>query len=57
VSAETIHTFLPEDGLFNENFEGITHFEDDTFMMVSDDNNHPFRRTLLVYFRITAREK
>jgi len=53
IQADRIHTFTPEEGLFNDNFEGITHLDENYFMMISDDNNHPLKRTLLVYFEIT----
>ena len=52
IQADQIHTFTPEEGLFDDNFEGITHLDKNYFMMVSDDNNHPLKRTLLVYFEI-----
>jgi len=57
VQADQIHTFTPEEGLFNDNFEGITHIDGNHFMMVSDVNNHPLKRTLLVYFEINERER
>ena len=56
IQADRIHTFTPEEGLFNDNFEGITHLGENYFMMVSDDNNHPLKRTLLVYFEINEDE-
>ena len=56
ILAEQIHTFTPEEGLFNDNFEGITHLDENHFMMISDDNNHPLKRTLLVYFEINERK-
>ncbi len=42
----------PEHGFFNDNFEGITHYRDKRFFMISDDNKHPLQRTLLVFFSI-----
>ena len=56
IRADQIHTFTPEEGLFNDNFEGITLIDDNHFMMVSDDNDHPLKRTLLVYFEINERK-
>ena len=53
IEKEIVASFLSNNGLFNDNFEGITQYRNDHFFMVSDDNNHPFKRTLLVYFRIT----
>lgn len=55
--SETVYHFESGNGLFNDNFEGITHFRENDYFMVSDDNNHPLRRTLLVYFSITEKPK
>jgi hypothetical protein len=35
-----------------DNFEGLTHHEEQRFFMVSDDNGHLLQRTLLSYFAI-----
>ncbi len=51
-----IYTFDSGNGLLNENFEGITRFRGDTYLMVNDDNNHPLKRTTLVYFSITEKQ-
>ncbi len=48
---KVIARFLPAGGYFNDNFEGITKHEDGFYFMISDDNNHPAKRTLLVYFK------
>ncbi|MGH8120673.1 MAG: esterase-like activity of phytase family protein, partial [Gammaproteobacteria bacterium] len=56
IVADRIYTFTPEDGLFNDNFEGLAHLDQNRFMMISDDNNHPLKRTLLVYFEIKERK-
>jgi len=53
LSKETVALFPSNNGLFDDNFEGITHYRNDYFFMVSDDNNHPFKRTLLIYFKIS----
>jgi len=53
IKEETIALFLSNNGLFDENFEGITQHKNDYFFMVSDDNNHPFKRTLLIYFKVS----
>ena len=52
----TIYTFDSNAGLLNENFEGITRFRGDTYFMVNDDNNHPFKRTMLVFFSIKKKQ-
>ena len=35
-----------------DNFEGLTHFRDDLYLMVSDDGHSQFQRTLLTLFRL-----
>ena len=51
-SSETICNFPSDDDLLNNNFEGLTRFGKNTYFMISDDNNHPFNRTVLLYFSI-----
>ena len=45
-----IARFLSADGFFNDNFEGIERHKDNFYFMVSDDNNHPLQRGILIYF-------
>ncbi len=52
ITHETITHFSPGNGLFNDNFEGIAVYRNNHFFMISDDNNHPLKRTVLVYFCI-----
>ncbi|MEE9551686.1 MAG: esterase-like activity of phytase family protein [Gammaproteobacteria bacterium] len=52
LSEKIIAKFLPDEELFNDNFEGITYHKNNYFFMISDDNNHPFKRTLLIYFHV-----
>ena len=49
---ETLLKLQPADGYFNENFEGISWHKKNRFFMISDDNDNPFQRTLLIYFEI-----
>ncbi len=42
----------PGDGVFNDNFEGITWHRSNRFFMISDDNDNLIQRTLLVYFAL-----
>jgi len=49
---ETLLKLRPTDGYFNENFEGISWHKKNRFFMISDDNDNPFQRTLLIYFEI-----
>jgi hypothetical protein len=55
--SEIIYTFSADNGLLNDNFEGVTRFREDTYFMISDDNNHPLKKTLLVYFSITRKHR
>lgn len=48
---KVIAIFLPSEGYFNDNFEGIVKYKKDFYFMISDDNNHPLKRTVLIYFK------
>ena len=48
---KVIARFLPSEGYFNDNFEGIVKYKKDFYFMISDDNNHPLQRTILIYFK------
>ena len=48
---KVIARFLPADGFFNDNFEGIEKHKKDFYFMISDDNNHLAKQTLLIYFK------
>jgi hypothetical protein len=48
---KVIARFLPSEGYFNDNFEGIVKYKKDFYFMISDDNNHPLQRTVLIYFK------
>lgn len=44
---------MPSDkGWHNDNFEGLTKIAPHRYLMVSDDNNNFFQRTLLIYFEV-----
>ncbi len=45
--------FDSEDGWKIDNFEGVTKVGKNRFLMVSDDNDSLFQKTLLVLFEIT----
>ena len=51
--SEQLITFTSADEIFSENFEGIARHEGVRFFMVSDDNNHPLNKTLLLYLSIS----
>jgi len=37
-----------------DNFEGLTHIKDNLYIMISDDNNNPFEKTILTLFEING---
>ncbi len=41
-----------KDGWILDNFEGVTRIKENLFLMVSDDNNNPFQKTILVLFSL-----
>jgi len=40
------------DGWYLDNFEGLAHYKNNQYLMVSDDNNHPLQNTVLVLFEV-----
>ncbi len=40
------------EGWYMDNFEGITHYRDDRYLMVSDDNRSSLQSTILVFFSL-----
>ncbi|MGH8542854.1 MAG: esterase-like activity of phytase family protein [Gammaproteobacteria bacterium] len=51
-AVEELVQFNPEDGWTVDNYEGIARHEGDRYFLVSDDNQNPIQRTLLLYFEI-----
>jgi hypothetical protein len=49
---ESIARFDASDGWLLDNFESLTHFRDNQYLMVSDNNNNPFQKTIMVLFEI-----
>lgn len=47
-----IAKFDSSDGWILDNFEGLTHLRDNQYLMVSDNNNSPLQKTLLVLFEV-----
>ncbi len=50
---ETIARFNASDGWVVDNFEGLAHYKGNQYLMVSDDNNNIFQKTILVLFEIS----
>ncbi len=44
-----------KEGWHIDNFEGLTHLSDNIYLMVSDNNNNPFEKTILTLFEIKER--
>ena len=45
-----IAEFNSSEGWTLDNFEGLTHFRDNQYLMVSDNNNNPLQKTIMVLF-------
>jgi len=54
--AEEIVRFDSAEGWRLDNFEGLAHHRGQRYFMVSDDNQSPLQKTLLVYFEILTEE-
>ncbi len=52
---ETIATFNGADGWLLDNFEGLAHIRDNEYLMVSDNNQNPLQKTILVHFEIITK--
>ena len=53
---QVIASFNGADGWLLDNFEGLTHFQGNKYLMVSDDNGSPLQKTILVLFEIKSTE-
>ena len=51
---QPIASFNGADGWLLDNFEGLTHFKDNKYLMVSDDNGNPLQKTILTLFEIKS---
>jgi hypothetical protein len=49
---EELAVFNSIDGWRVDNFEGLTHYQGNQYLMVSDDNENPMQNTVLVLFKI-----
>ncbi|HFC91853.1 MAG TPA: esterase-like activity of phytase family protein [Leucothrix mucor] len=49
---EELAVFNSIDGWRVDNFEGLTHYQGNQYLMVSDDNENPMQNTVLVLFNI-----
>ncbi len=47
-----IATLSGADGWYLDNFEGLAHYKNKQYLMVSDDNQHPLQNTVLVLFEV-----
>ena len=53
---QAVASFNGADGWLLDNFEGLTHFQGNKYLMVSDDNGSPLQKTILVLFEIKSTE-
>jgi len=51
-NSEILATLKTKDGWSIENFEGLAKVDKKTFLMISDNNNNPKQKTLLVLFEV-----
>jgi len=49
---ETLARLDSSEGWILDNFEGLTHLRDNQYLMISDNNNNPLQKTILVLFEI-----
>jgi len=49
---ENLAVFQSRNGWNLDNFEGLTHLQGNQYLMISDDNNSLFQKTLMVLFEI-----
>lgn len=50
--SQVIVRFDRDDGHLIDNFEGLTHHQNNHYFIVSDDNEHPLQQILLFYFEV-----
>lgn len=55
LTAETVVRLDRDYGHLIDNFEGLTHYRNNRYFMISDDNRHPLQQILLFYFEIIER--
>ncbi len=53
-SVKRIAILSSADGWLLDNFEGLAHYKNDNYFMVSDDNNNAFQSTVLILFQING---
>ena len=49
---ETIAHFNGADGWLLDNFEGLAHYRDNQYFLVSDNNRNPLQKTLVILFEV-----
>ncbi len=54
-TAETVARFNASEGWSIDNFEGLAHYKDNQYFMISDDNNSLFQKTILVLFEVIGK--
>ncbi|TCJ87844.1 esterase-like activity of phytase family protein [Cocleimonas flava] len=54
---QAIARFDAADDWSIDNFEGLAHYKDNQYFMISDDNNNIFQKTILVFFEVIDAEE
>lgn len=49
---QTVASLSGSDGWALDNFEGLTHYDKNQYLMISDNNNNPLQNTVLVLFEL-----
>ncbi len=50
--SKNLAVFKSSDGWDLDNFEGVTHYMDNIYLMISDDNGNMFQKTILTMFEV-----
>ena len=53
---ESIARSDSSDGWLLDNFEGLTHYRVNQYLMVSDNNNNPLQKTIMVLFEVATKQ-
>lgn len=56
-SVRELASLSSSDGWMLDNFEGLAHYRDNLYLMVSDDNEKKFQKTILVLFSVKLKNQ
>jgi hypothetical protein len=52
INVKEIAHFNSREGWSIDNFESVTRYKENSYFMISDDNESSFQKTVLIYFKI-----